>query len=91
MVTVSSLQCSHKDLFRQGFSTEYLCSTGARMICAESFSKINGMEVFWCYLGGHYIFFFPIAVLIIFFIFKYTSVVVEEYVAEGIQKISDFL
>ena len=91
MATVSSLQCSHKDLFRHGFSNEFLCSTGAQVICAESFSKVNMLEVFWCYLGGHYIIFFPIAIVIIFFIFKYTSVVVEEYVAEGIQKISDFL
>ena len=91
MQSISSLQCSHQDLFRQGYSNEFLCKTGAQVVCAESFSKINVMEVYWCYLGGHYYFFFPILILIIFFIFKYTSVVVEEYVAEGIQKISDFL
>ena len=61
------------------------------MVCAETFSLVNALNIFWCYLDGHYILYFPFVILIVFFIFKYTSVVVEEYVAQGIQKISDFL
>ena len=91
MVNISSLQCNHKDLFRQGYSNDFLCKTGAQVVCAETFSLVNALNIFWCYLDGHYILYFPFVILIVFFIFKYTSVVVEEYVAQGIQKISDFL
>lgn len=88
----SKLSCSHKDLFYEAgqYSVEFLCQAGSAA-CQSKFSVLNLLHIFWCWMGGWYSLYFLAVVVIIFLIFRYTSIVVDEVVAEGIQVISNAL
>ena len=52
---------------------------------------INYYYMQYCWFDGNPYQFIMIMVIIIFFIFRYVSSVVDEYIADGIEKISDAL
>ena len=87
--------CSYKDLIYSGNghtapSTSYLCKTAAMNpeICGE-YEMFNMFEVYWCMFGGLLYLFLPVVVLAIGIIFKYTAIAVDEFIATGIQRISE--
>jgi sodium/potassium/calcium exchanger 6 len=51
----------------------------------------NFFELYWCGFRGSNIALFFLYVIGIFLIFKYTAIAVDEYIAEGITKVSDYL
>ena len=84
------VKCTFEDLILKKNTIDYLCKTGAN-ICKEKQSIFNFFELYWCGFNGSNIALAFICILVIFLIFKYTALTVEEYVAEGITKISDYL
>ena len=85
------LQCTYQDLLHTHRSLDYLCHTAAINQCSEEQDFVNFFKLYWCHLNGNIIFFLIIALILIFFIFKYTSIVVDEYIAEGIEEITEFI
>ena len=85
------MQCNHRDIFKEHHSPAYLCSAVAMKACAESQDFFNFFEFYWCDIDGKLWILLLVALFSIFIIFKYTSITVEEYIAEGIQNISDSL
>ena len=69
----------------------YLCQTAAFKICDEKQDFTNFFNIFWCYLQGNTLLMLIVAAILIFLIFKYTSMTVDEYIAEGIQYVTDWL
>src|SRR3990167_7302174 len=86
-----SLQCSHADIFKHGYTKDFLCHQVALEACKESQEILNFFELYWCDLSGNLWIMLLIALFCIFLIFKYTSLTVEEYIAEGIQNLVDWL
>ena len=85
----SDLQCTHEELFHGGHTSSFLCGTVAAKVCSGDF--INFYEMYWCNLDAQLWSLMIIAIIFILFIFKYTSVAVDEYVCEGVTIISDRL
>lgn len=83
--------CTHHDLIYKHHSTADLCKISTEEICASLQGLINFFEFYWCTLNGNTPAVLLIYAVAIFLIFKYTSIAVDEYVAEGISKISDAL
>ena len=78
------LRCSHEDIFSKYHSTGYLCNEVAMKACAESQQMFNFFQLYWCDIDGKLWIMMLITLFLIFIIFKYTSITVEEYIAEGI-------
>lgn len=83
-------ECNHHEFIYHHQTSDFLCSTAAA-ICGEKIDLVNYFEIHWCYLGGMLPIFIPLTLIIIYLTFSYIAIVIDEYVAEGIQKISDFL
>ena len=83
--------CTHQEIFSQPRSAAWLCANMAMKACAEDQDMFNFFQYYWCDLNGNKFFFIVSALLLIFLIFKYTSIAVEEYIAQGIQNITDWL
>ena len=86
-----NITCTHQDLLYPDYNNTFLCNTGAKEVCLDSFDLYNFYEVYFCQLDNKFIFFLPLFCLAVFLIFKYTSIAVDEYIAEGIQRISNAL
>ena len=86
------MKCSHESIFRHGFDPAAVCLRIMEShLCKEEFKLLNLMNLFWCKLDGSYLIMMPIAIIALIIIFKYVSITVEEYIAEGIQAICDRL
>ena len=86
------MKCNHQSIFKNGFNPELVCMRILEeQLCQKEFNIVNFIEIFWCELYGNYWIMMPFAMLILFIIFKYISITVEEYIAEAIQAISDKL
>lgn len=83
--------CTFHDLIHTQRSADFLCNTAAKVLCSDKQEIINFFEFYWCDLDGNLPLLLVIYVIAIFFIFKYTALAVDEYVADGISKISDWL
>jgi sodium/potassium/calcium exchanger 6 len=88
---MTELSCKHEQIFSQYHSAAWLCNEVADKVCGETQQMVNFFELYWCELDGKTWILILIALFLIFVIFKYTSITVEEYIAEGIQNISDWL
>jgi sodium/potassium/calcium exchanger 6 len=51
----------------------------------------NFFELYWCGFRGSNIALFIFYIIAIFLIFKYTAIAVDEYIAEGITQLSEYL
>lgn len=87
----SSIKCDHHDLIHTHHSTDFLCKVAKMPVCADMQGLINFFEFYWCTLDGNTLPLLLIYIFGIFLIFKYTSIAVDEYIADGISKISDSL
>lgn len=87
---MTDLKCTYGDLVLKQHSIDFLCNTASK-ICADKQEFFNFFELYWCGLEGNNFLLIMLYVVGIFLIFKYTSITVDEYIAEGITKISDFL
>jgi sodium/potassium/calcium exchanger 6 len=85
------MECNHYDIFKEHHGSTYLCNAVALKACAESQDFFNFFEFYWCDIDGKMWILLLVALFLIFVIFKYTSITVEEYIAEGIQNITDWL
>ena len=85
------LKCDHHDLIHTPRTQEFLCKAATMEACASTQGLINFFEFYWCTLSGNTPALIVIYILAIFLIFRYTSIAVDEYVADGITKISDVL
>jgi sodium/potassium/calcium exchanger 6 len=84
------VKCTFKDMILTHHSIDYLCKTGVK-ICGERQDMFNFFELYWCGFRGSNVALLLFYVLAIFLIFKYTAIAVDEYIAEGITKLSDYL
>ena len=85
------MSCKHYDIFKEQKSAAYLCRAVATKACAETQDFFNFYEFYWCDIDGKFWIMALVALFLIFVIFKYTSITVEEYIAEGIQNITEWL
>lgn len=88
---VPNITCSFHDLIHTPQTIDFLCNTAAKSLCSDHQDVINFFEFYWCDINGNLPLLLVIYILAIFFIFKYTAIAVDEYVADGISKISDWL
>lgn len=75
-------------IFPLKLTAEQLCSKYANGTCGATQDFLNFYKFYWCTLGGELWIFLPLVLVFVFFIFKYTGMSVEEYIAEGITKLS---
>jgi len=66
-----------------------MCNTIATKVCSGDF--VNFFKTFYCDFDGQLWAQILLMVVLIFLIFKYTAIAVDEYIAEGITIISDAL
>ena len=90
---MTSPACTHDLQFKTGVTNSDICngpgsSTG---VCGETMDFINFYYMEFCWFDGNPFLFLMIMAVIIFLIFRYLSTVVDEYIADGIEKISDAL
>src|SRR5687768_11882962 len=86
------MKCNHQSIFRNGFNPGLVCLRIVQeQLCQSDFKIVNFIEIFWCDLHGNYWIMVPLAIFVLFIIFKYISITVEEYIAEGIQTTADKL
>ena len=83
--------CSFHDLIHTPRSMKYLCNTAANHLCLDKFDQVNFYNFYWCQIDGNLPLLLFVYAVLIFILFKYTSIAVDEFVAEGITKISEFL
>jgi hypothetical protein len=84
----ASLQtCSHSYAYTMGWSHDYRCSMIAQDYCAPQTSFINFYSLFFCTFDGQLWSMAILAPLLIFLIFRYTKILVEEYVEVGVSSI----
>jgi sodium/potassium/calcium exchanger 6 len=85
------MECTHQEIFKTHRTAEFLCKAVATKACAETQDFFNFFEFYWCDVDGKLWIMILVALFLIFVIFKYTSITVEEYIAEGIQNITEWL
>jgi Ca2+/Na+ antiporter len=83
-----SMACSHATLFHAGIPQDKKCDVVTH-ICSGDFANFYSM--FYCSLSGSWVGFFVLMIIIIFLIFKYTAIVVDEYIVPGLTKCSETL
>ena len=85
-------ECTHHDLiYKHPFTNDQLCKIATSGACASLQGLLNWFEFYWCELDGNTFLLLLIYAFVIFMIFKSTSIAVDEYVADGISQISDWL
>ena len=84
-------KCTHQALIYKKHTNAQLCEFSTMQSCASTQGVINFFQFYWCTLSGNLAALLLIYIVLIFLIFKYTSIAVDEYVAEGIKKVSDWL
>ena len=83
----ATTQCTHEELFHGGFTNAFQCKTIATKVCTSDF--INFYKMYWCDLDKQLWALLVITVVLIFFIFRYTAIAVDEYICSGVTIISD--
>jgi sodium/potassium/calcium exchanger 6 len=79
------------DLIKHHRTQGFLCKTAALKLCAEKQEIFNFFSLYWCSFEGNHLLLALFCILAIFLIFKYTAMAVDEYIAEGITEISEWL
>jgi hypothetical protein len=79
------VHCEYKELFKHLLPAAEMCRKYADSACGETQSFINFYHMHFCWMNGHLYLTLSLYVIMLFFIFKYTSIVVENYVIECIQ------
>jgi len=85
---LADLACSHAELYHNNLDNEGMCWVAANT-CSADFA--NFYQMYYCGLNQSMTGFIIIDLVLIFFIFRYTGMAVDEYIVEGIQKIADAL
>ena len=86
-----NLHCNHSSLFSSGLNTTGLCQVVEDGLCDEAQKIINFLAIHWCEFNGNHWITIPFSLIVIFLIFKYISITVEEYIADALQSITEFL
>jgi solute carrier family 24 (sodium/potassium/calcium exchanger), member 6 len=85
------LVCNHSFLASLSQSSKWICENVAVQACGPKQNFFNFFSMYYCDLEGNLPVLIFCTILIVIVIFKYTSITVEEYIAEGIQAISERL
>ena len=88
-IPLAAAHCTHEYIFHSGFDDAYQCKTIANDVCLEDVQIINFYNLFFCIFNEHMWLFLAATFVFIALIFRYISVVVEEYISEGIQVIAE--
>ena len=85
--------CTYSNIFlaQPAWTTQQQCENFARKKCAKEEDLINFYSLHFCLMNGSSFSLIIFSVLFITFNFRWLSVVVEEYLAEGITRISSYL
>jgi Ca2+/Na+ antiporter len=85
------MKCKYHALYDVPRSASQLCASFASKSCAEKQELINFFSFFWCDLNGDVLLMIIVSIIVIFFVIKFISITVEEYIAEGIEIVSEEL
>ena len=80
------LGCTHDALYKSGIPQDQMCNV-ASAICSGDFA--NFYELYYCAYGGSLTALLITYLIFIFLIFKWTGIVVDEYVCKGITIMTD--
>ncbi|KRW99939.1 hypothetical protein PPERSA_12615 [Pseudocohnilembus persalinus] len=81
-------ECTYDCFFKYNFSTAEQCQLAMNQC---EFDQVNFFMVFFCYFSGSTLIFIPLTIFFIYLLFGFISATVEEYIAEGITFISEYL
>ena len=87
----TTIKCDFHDLIKIHRSEEFLCNQAAKHLCLNNFDQFNFYDFYWCQIDGNLPILLLVYAMAIFIIFRYTNITVDEFVAEGITKISESL
>ena len=86
------MECTRSSIIENALQDpSWFCANMANSLCAEHQTYINFFKIYWCDLEGNKTALVFLSIISFIALFKYTSITVEEYIAEGIQNISDWL
>ena len=79
------MKCSHKGLFKSGASNEFICNAiDVGGMCDDKQPLFNFLALFFCEFEANIWIMLPFIIVALFVVFKYISLTVEEYIADGI-------
>lgn len=85
------MKCSHKYLFMDHHTPSWFCNEAALRVCAHEQEYINFFEVYWCDLNSNNFIMIVLLLMCMVTVFRFLSIVVEEYIAEGVENIAHWL
>jgi len=81
-----TMDCTHENMYHSGIPADEMCNV-ASAICHGDFA--NFYELYWCAYKGSMTALLITYLVLIFLIFKWTGIVVDEYICQGITICSD--
>ena len=81
-----TMDCTHENMYHTGIPADQMCNV-ASAICSGDFA--NFYELYWCAYNGSLTALLCTYLVMIFLIFKWTGIVVDEYICSGITICSD--
>jgi sodium/potassium/calcium exchanger 6 len=85
------MECTYTQIFAEPKDPSWYCANLATTACQQEQTFVNFFRLYWCDLEGNTVVLVTLLLFFLIAIFKYTSITVEEYIAEGIQNITDWL
>ena len=76
-----TMDCTHENMYHTGIPADQMCNV-ASAICHGDFA--NFYELYWCAYNGSMTALLITYLVFIFLIFKWTGIVVDEYICSGI-------
>jgi len=76
-----TMDCTHENMYHTGIPADQMCNV-ASAICHGDFA--NFYELYWCAYNGSMTALLLTYLVFIFLIFKWTGIVVDEYICSGI-------
>lgn len=76
-----TMECTHENMYHTGIPADQMCNV-ASAICHGDFA--NFYELYWCAYNGSMTALLITYLVFIFLIFKWTGIVVDEYICSGI-------
>jgi sodium/potassium/calcium exchanger 6 len=85
------MKCTHKSIFKLPHESSFMCGELVEGLCDDNQKIINFLSIFWCDFSGNIWIMIPFVLLMFVLIFKYVSITVEEYIADALARVTEFL
>ena len=82
--------CTYDNIFDSSLTWEQRCDD-LKLVCGEKQDFVNFFDLFICRLNGNLFMMVPLAILALFFIFRFICTLVDEYIGASITYIQKWL